>query len=156
MTDSVVAFVNEIVLAFVIAPVEELTKVTEGIETNPVPVILIVVAVAGAIVCDTSATAGFVSAIVAKDKTPDPFVTKACPFDPTDVGNVSAMLPPKAECAGASNETWCVLASQLKSNLAEFVLPLISTAPVPLAANTKSLFETVTISLSLVSKFPPS
>ena len=36
--------------AFVIAPVEPLTKVTNGIETNPVPVILIVVAVAGEIV----------------------------------------------------------------------------------------------------------
>ena len=39
-----------------------------------------------------------------------------------------------------------VLASQFKSILPEFVLPFISTAPVPLGAITKSLFETVTIS----------
>ena len=80
LTESVVAFVNDTVLAFVIAPVEALTKVTEGIATNPVPVILIVVAVAGAIVCDTSATVGFVSAAAAKDKLPDPSVYKKNPL----------------------------------------------------------------------------
>ena len=50
--------VNETVLEFVIAPVDPLTNSTVGIETKFVPVILIVVAVAGAIVCDTSATVG--------------------------------------------------------------------------------------------------
>ena len=54
-------------LAFVIAPVEPLTNSTEGIETNPVPVILIVVAVAGEIVCDTLATVGFVSTASIQD-----------------------------------------------------------------------------------------
>ena len=42
-----------------------------------VPVIFIDVAVAGAIVCDTFATVGFVSETSEKDKTPDPFVTNA-------------------------------------------------------------------------------
>ena len=53
-----------------------------GIATNPVPVIFIVVAVAGAIVWDTSATVGLVSEIVENDNTPDPFVINACPLDP--------------------------------------------------------------------------
>ena len=71
------ALVKLTVLALVTAPVDAFIKSTIGIATKLVPVILIVVAVAGAIVCDTSATVGFVSLIVAKDKTPDPFVTKA-------------------------------------------------------------------------------
>ena len=45
-----------------IAPVDALIKSTIGIATNPVPVIFIVVAVAGAIFCDTSSTVGLVSA----------------------------------------------------------------------------------------------
>ena len=87
MTESTVALVNETVLAFVTAPVEPLTNCTWGIETNPVPVILIVVAVAGAIVCETSATVGFVSSTVVKDKVPDPLVVIAWPFVPSAVGN---------------------------------------------------------------------
>ena len=58
LTDSWVALVKLTVFALVIAPVEALTKSTMGIATNPVPVIFIVVAVAGAMVCDTSATVG--------------------------------------------------------------------------------------------------
>jgi len=53
---------------------------TIGIETKFVPVILIVVAVAGAIVCDTSATVGLVSAAWAKDKLPEPSVFKKYPL----------------------------------------------------------------------------
>ena len=64
-------------LALVTAPVDAFIKSTIGIATKLVPAILIVVAVAGAIVCETSATVGLVSLIVAKDKTPDPLVTKA-------------------------------------------------------------------------------
>ena len=64
-------------LALVTAPVDALIKSTIGTATKLVPAILIVVAVAGAIVCETSATVGLVSLIVAKDKTPDPLVTKA-------------------------------------------------------------------------------
>ena len=70
-------------------------------------------------------------------------------------GSVNATLPENAECAGAESETWWLLFSQFKSNLPEFVLPFISTAPVPFGANNKSLFESVTISFSLVSKLPP-
>ena len=56
------------------------------------------------------------------------------------------MLPVKSEWAGAESDTWWLLFSQFKSIFPEFVLPFISTAPVPFGANTKSLFETVTIS----------
>ena len=59
--------VNETVFAFVIAPVEPLTNSTDGIETNPVPVIFIVVAVAGAIVCETFATVGLASTASTQD-----------------------------------------------------------------------------------------
>ena len=71
------ALVKLTVFALVIAPVEALIKSTMGIATNPVPVIFIVVAVAGEMVCDTSATVGLVSDIDAKDKTPEPLVTIA-------------------------------------------------------------------------------
>ena len=74
-----------------------------GIATNPVPVIFIVVAVAGAMVCDTSATVGLVSEIVENDNSPDPFVTIACPLVPVLEGNVNAISPEKAECAGAES-----------------------------------------------------
>ena len=50
--------------ALVTAPVEPLIKSTCGIETKFVPVIFIVVAVAGAIVCETLATVGLVSPTV--------------------------------------------------------------------------------------------
>ena len=73
-------FVNDTVLAFVTAPVEPLINCTCGIETKSVPVILIVVAVAGAMVWDTSATVGLVSAAAAKDKLPDPSVFKKNPL----------------------------------------------------------------------------
>ena len=60
-----------------IAPVEAFTNCTIGIETKLDPVMFIVVAVAGAIVCDTSATVGLVSVgTSAKDKFPDPSVFK--------------------------------------------------------------------------------
>ena len=65
------------VFALVIAPVEPFINCTIGTETILVPAIVIVVAVSGAIVCEVSAIVGFASLIVAKDKTPDPFVTKA-------------------------------------------------------------------------------
>ena len=91
------ALVKLTVLALVTAPVDALIKSTIGIATNPVPVMFIVVAVSGAIVCDTSATVGFVSLIVAKDKTPDPFVINACPLDPVVVGTVNAKLPANAD-----------------------------------------------------------
>ena len=69
--------VNETVFALVIAPVEALIKSTIGTVTKFVPVIFIVVAVAGAIVCDTSATVGLVSVgTAAKDKLPEPSVFK--------------------------------------------------------------------------------
>ena len=91
------ALVKLTVFALVIAPVEALIKSTIGIATNPVPVIFIVVAVEGATVCDTSATVGLVSAIVEKDKTPEPFVINACPLDPVFVGKVNSTLPENAE-----------------------------------------------------------
>ena len=57
------------VFALVIAPVEPLIKCTIGTETKLVPAIVIVVAVAGAIVCELSATVGLVSVgTSAKDK----------------------------------------------------------------------------------------
>ena len=59
--------VNETVLEFVIAPVEPFINCTCGIETKFVPVIFIVVAVAGGIVCETFATVGLVSAAVIQD-----------------------------------------------------------------------------------------
>ena len=65
------------VFALVIAPVEPLINWTIGTETKFVPAIVIVVAVAGAIVCELSVIVGLVSEVVAKDKTPDPLVTKA-------------------------------------------------------------------------------
>ena len=73
-----------------IAPVEPLIKSTCGIETNPVPVILIVVAVAGAIVWDTFATVGLASTASTQDNCAValPFVAKTCPFDPAVVGKV--------------------------------------------------------------------
>ena len=139
-----------------IAPVEPLINCTIGTDTKFVPAIVIVVAVAGAIVCEVSFIVGLVSEIVENDNTPDPFVINACPLVPVLDGSVNATLPENAEWAGAESETWWLLFSQFKSNLPEFVLPFTSTAPVPLGANTKSLFETVTISLSLVSKLPPN
>ena len=57
--------------ALVTAPVEPLTKSTCGIDTKFVPVILIVVAVAGAIVCELFATVGFVSVAYAWIKVVD-------------------------------------------------------------------------------------
>ena len=66
LTESVVAFVNETVLATVTEP-SVLTNSTCGIDTKFVPVILSVVAVAGAIVCDTSATVGLVSVASTQD-----------------------------------------------------------------------------------------
>ena len=75
--------------ALVTAPVEPLTKSTCGIDTKFVPVILIVVAVAGAIVCETLATVGLVSCASTQDNwfVELPFVANTCPFVPTDVGN---------------------------------------------------------------------
>ena len=68
-------------LALVIAPVEPLTKSTWGIDTKFVPVIVIVVAVAGAIVCDTFATVGDTGCgTSAKDKLPEPSVFKKYPL----------------------------------------------------------------------------
>ena len=83
--------------ALVTAPVDAFIKSTIGIETKLVPVIFIVVALDGAIVCETLATVGLVSEIVAKDKTPEPFVINACPLDPVLVGKVNAILPENAE-----------------------------------------------------------
>ena len=81
-------FVNETVLAFVIAPVELLINCTCGIETKFVPVIFIVVAVAGAIVWDTSATVGLVSTALTQLNWlfAFPLVASTCPLLPTDVG----------------------------------------------------------------------
>ena len=76
-TDNEVELEKLTVFALVIAPVEPLINCTIGTETKFVPAIVIVVAVAGAIVCDVSAIVGLVSEVVAKDKTPDPLVTKA-------------------------------------------------------------------------------
>ena len=77
MTERAVALVNDTVFALVTAPVEPFIKSTCGIDTKLVPVIFIVVAVAGAIVCETFATVGFVSLVTsAKDKLPEPSVFK--------------------------------------------------------------------------------
>ena len=83
--------------ALVTAPVDAFIKSTIGIATKLVPVIFIVVADDGAIVCETFAKVGFVSVVFAKDKTPDPLVINACPFDPVVVGKVNATLPANAE-----------------------------------------------------------
>jgi len=109
LTDNVVALVKETVLAFVIAPVEPLTKVTDGIEANPVPVILIVVAVAGAIVWDTSATVGFVSAASTQVNwlVLEPFVASTCPLEPTFCGSIKVYDWP-ALWGGAWIPTPCV------------------------------------------------
>ena len=100
LTASVVEFVKLIVFAWVIAPVEEFINSTCGIFEKFVPVILIVVAVAGAIVCETFAIVGFVSTASIKLKTPDPFVDKTCPLDPVLFGKVKVYVAP-AECGGA-------------------------------------------------------
>ena len=77
--------------ALVIAPVSDLINSTCGIFEKLVPVIFIVVAVAGAIVCDTFATVGFVSVAVTQDNwfVLEPAVAKTCPLVPTDVGNIN-------------------------------------------------------------------
>ena len=80
MTANVVALVKLTVLEDVIAPVFDLINSTVGIEEKLVPVIFIVVALAGAMVCETFATVGLVSAAAAKDKLPDPSVFKKNPF----------------------------------------------------------------------------
>ena len=91
LTESVVAFVNETVFALVTAPVEALIKSTCGIDTKFVPVMLIVVAVEGAIVCDTLATVGFVSVASIQDNwfVLEPAVANTCPLVPTEVGNIN-------------------------------------------------------------------
>ena len=101
LTESVVALVNETVLEFVIAPVEPLTNSTVGIETKFVPVILIVVAEAGAIVWDTLATVGLVSAASIQDNwfVELPLLAKTWFADPTDVGKIKVYDCP-AEWAG--------------------------------------------------------
>ena len=70
--------------ALVTAPVEPLTKSTCGIDTKFVPVILIVVAVAGAIVCETLATVGLVSVASIQDNwfVLEPLLAKTCPLVP--------------------------------------------------------------------------
>ena len=102
LTESVVALVNETVFAFVIAPVEPLTNCTCGIDTKFVPVILIVVAVAGAIVWDTSATVGLVSCASTQDNwfVELPLLAKTCPFVPVFWGNIKVYDCP-AEWGGA-------------------------------------------------------
>ena len=60
-----------------IAPVEPLINCTIATDTKFVPAIVIVVAVAGAIVCEVSFIVGLVSDMDAKDKTPEPLVTIA-------------------------------------------------------------------------------
>jgi len=88
-------------LAFVTAPVEPLINCTCGMETKFVPVILIVVAVAGAIVWDTSATVGFVSAASIQDNwfVLEPLLAKTWFADPTEVGKIKVYDWP-AEWAG--------------------------------------------------------
>ena len=79
-----------------------LTNSTWGIDTNPVPVILIVVAVAGAIVWDTFATVGFASTASTQDNwfVLEPLLARTWPLDPTEVGNIKVYDWP-AEWAGA-------------------------------------------------------
>ena len=105
LTDNDVELVKPTVFELVIAPVDPLINCTIGTDTKFVPAIVIVVAVAGAIVCEVSAIVGLVSEVVAKDKTPDPLVTKACPFDPVLFGSTKSMSPEKFECAGAESDT---------------------------------------------------
>ena len=69
LTDNDVELVKPTVFALVIAPVEPLINCTIGTDTKFVPAIVIVVAVAGAIVCEVSAIVGLVSVgTSAKDK----------------------------------------------------------------------------------------
>ena len=102
-------------MAFVTAPVEPLINCTCGIETKLVPVILIVVAVAGAIVWDTSATVGLVSVALTQDNwfVLEPAVANTCPLDPTDVGSINVYDWP-AEWAGDCIATPCEFVSSLK------------------------------------------
>ena len=68
-----------------------LTNSTWGIDTKLVPAIVIVVAVAGAIVCDVFVTVGFVSYASTQVNwlVALPFVASTCPFVPTLVGNIN-------------------------------------------------------------------
>ena len=89
LTASDVVLVNETVLATVTEP-SVLINSTIGIDTKFVPVIVISVAVAGAIVCETSATVGLVSVASIQDNwfVLEPAVAKTCPFVPTEVGSI--------------------------------------------------------------------
>ena len=60
-----------------IAPVDELIASTIGTDTKLVPAIVTVESELGDIYKLEDVIVGFVSAIVAKDKTPEPFVTIA-------------------------------------------------------------------------------
>ena len=115
MTESVVALVNETVFALVTAPVEAFIKSTCGIDTKFVPVILIVVAVAGAIVCETLATVGFVSVASIQDNwfVELPLLAKTWFADPTDVGKIKVYDCP-AEWAGDCILTPCEFCEQFK------------------------------------------
>ena len=81
--------VNEIVLATTTEP-SVLINSTWGIDTKFVPVILIVVAVSGAIVCATLATVGLVSAASIQDNwfVLEPLLAKTWFADPTEVGKI--------------------------------------------------------------------
>ena len=146
MTDKDVALEKLTVFALVIAPVEPLINCTIGTDTKFVPVIVIVVAVAGAMVCDTSATVGLVSAASIQDNwfVELPLVAKTWFADPTDVGKIKVYDWP-AEWAGDCILTPWEFCSQLSCNVPPLVFPFISTTPVPFGANNKSLFEIKTM-----------
>ena len=101
MTDNVVALVNETVFALVTEP-SVFIKSTCGIDTKFVPVIVTVVAVAGAMVCDTFATVGLVSCASTQDNwlVLDPLLANTCPLVPVLWGNIKVYDCP-AEWGGA-------------------------------------------------------
>ena len=84
-----------------------------------------------------------------------PLLAKTWFAVPTEVGKIKVYDWP-AEWAGDCILTPWEFCSQLSCNVPPLVFPFISTTPVPFGANNKSLFESVTISFSLVSKLPPN
>ena len=79
-------------------------------------------------------------------------VTTALAFvKPNAFGNATSYVA-LALCGGLASVTPCELFSQFKTILPEFVLPRITTLPVPLGARSKSAFDDVTMSCPFVSK----
>ena len=97
---------------------------------------------------DTSAKDNWPTPVVPEPETDATFKNLSAVTFP--VGNFNVYDWP-AECGGDCNLIPCEFDSQFKITVPGFVLPPISTAPVPFGYKFKSLFETVIICWSFVS-----